>query len=157
MVTAFHSGGHSAFKPSTDVMAKEFFWGATDYNADMGSYRVRNIGGSGAHNFTFRFPVDFGAIVKLCLLAIPSAGAAGAARDIDLFSDYAAPGEPFNNHTQSDTTSTYDLTGTSGEIFELDIAPLFTSASAFDVAGIEVDHNAIGGAIEYLGVLLRYT
>ena len=139
--------------PST----KEVFISATDYGADNGDYRVRNISMNGDFNFTFFVPFDFSSVNSATLIGIPSAGAAGAGKDIDLSSEYATFGQASNANSEADTGTTYDLTGTSGEITEVvDLLVVLSSLAASDVVGINVDHNGIGGAIDYLGVKLNY-
>jgi len=157
MSAAVGFGGVLAFSPPpTPGNVKSVFFGATNHDANLGDFRVQNLAATGSHRFTFHTPLDFTSLVKLVLLGVPTAGAAGAAKDIDLFSDYAGVGEAYNTHSQSDTTSTYN-TGSANVIFELNIAPLFTSLAASDCAGIFVDHKSIGGTISYLGIVMWYS
>ena len=108
--------------------------------------------------FTFEVPSDYGTLVGLALIGVPSAGAAGAGRDIDLSSDYALVGEASNTNSESDTTTVYDLTGTSGQItIVTDLSVVFSSLMSSHICGVTVAHNGIGGTILYLGIRLRYT
>ena len=142
--------------PQSIVMERWF--AGTDYNAIIGDYRAENILTNGVKRFTFAVPADFGTLVSLDLIGIPSAGADGAGRDIDLSSDYALVGEASNTNSESDTTTTYDLTGTTGQITAVaDLSVVFSSLAAGHVCGVAVTHNAIGGTIAYLGIRLRYT
>lgn len=135
---------------------KEIFVAATDYNANLGNIRTREIGGTGAHRFTFSIPSDFVSLVSCDLIGIISTGAAGSGRDIDLSSDYGAIGEAYNIHTESDTTTTYDFTGKANQYASIDISTVLSSLSAGDFVGVFVDHNAIGGSIDYIGIKLIY-
>lgn len=137
---------------------KEVFLACTDYNGSLGNYRVRSIAGTGSHRFTFPgIPDDFNSLISINLVGIVSAGAAGSGKDIDIFSDYAADDEVYNNHTESDTTSTYDFTGkTNTKIDVIDLSGILVNLSAGDSFGIFVDHKAIGGTIYYLGIRLKY-
>lgn len=140
---------------STGLLKQVWFEGA-NYDVNIGNYRAQAIGATGAQRFTFHIPDDFNTLIKLAFIVIPAIGAAGAGRDIDLFSDYAAIGEIYNNHTESDTTSTYDFTGTANQITEFNVTHLFNNLSPDDTAGIFVDHNGIGGTINYLGIHMIY-
>lgn len=136
------------------VAKEEFF--RSDYNSNNGSYRVRNIGGSGAHRFSFRIPENFQSLNSLKLIGIISSGAAGSGKDIDLISEYAAIGEDKSINGESDVATVYDFTGLDDEFAEIDISGVFTGISAGDKCGLEVDHNGIGGGIDYIGIELLY-
>ena len=143
--------------PAMASTTKEIFYMA-ETSSNNGTFRVRSIGGTGAFRFNFFIPADFNTLVSLDLWGIPAAGAAGAGKDIDLTSEYGAVGEASNNHTETDTGTTYDLTGTTQQITAvLDLSIVVTSLAAGDAVGIEVDHNGIGGGIDYLSVRLVYT
>lgn len=139
--------------PGGAAGTKSVFYTATNYDAEHGDFRVRNIGGAGAFNFSFCVPADFGVLVDLVLVAIPDG--TDAAADIDLNSDYGAPGEAFDNHSESDAASTFPLTV--DELLELDISSVFSALGANDYCGIEVDHQGLGFSVDYVGIVLRYT
>lgn len=142
--------------PAAGALVRRFL-SRTDYNANQGEFRTRSIGASGAHRFTFQIPEDLATLISLEAVGIPTAGAAGAARDIDLFSNYGAVGDLFNANAESDTGTTYDLTGTADRLTEvLDFAAVLSGAVPGDFCGVQVDHNGIGGAIEYLGLFITY-
>ena len=69
----------------------------------------------------------------------------------------ALVGEDAQINAESDTTTVYDLTGTSNQITEIDISAVFSSLAAGHYCGIQIDHNGIGGTIEYIGIRIRYT
>lgn len=127
-----------------------------EYDANLGDHRVQQVGSNSAQNFEFAIPPDFLSLISLKLSGYPTAGAAGAAKDIDLFSDYNGVGELFNTHSESDTTTTYDFTGQTDRLVQIDLSGVFTSLSAQDRCGIQVDHNVIGGSINYVDIELEY-
>jgi hypothetical protein len=132
-------------------------WFPADYDDDFGSYRVRELITVGDHRFNFRVPVfeNTFTVLNLDLLFITSAGASGTGKDIDLFSEYAAVGEPSNQHTESSTTRSYNL-GAANAVNAIDLKPVFTLLESGDSCGVEVDHNLIGGSLHYLGIRMRY-
>jgi len=140
----------------TNLTQKEVFFAGTGYNANLGNFRTREVGGTGAHNFTFCVPSDFASLVSCEVVGIISTGAAGAAKDIDLSSDYGAVGEAYNIHSETDTTTTYDFTGKANQLASYSIAPVLSALSAGDYVGFDIDHNGIGGAIDYIGIKLVY-
>ncbi|NIL98656.1 MAG: hypothetical protein GTO62_16420, partial [Planctomycetales bacterium] len=80
-----------------------------DHDSNYKDYRVQTVAGTGSQRFTFCVPPDFSSLVSLEIIYAPSAGAAGAGKDIDLYSDYGGPNESTTQHSESDTTSTYNL------------------------------------------------
>ena len=110
-------------------------------------------------HITFYIPIEATTLISAKVIGIPSpaVAAAGPGRNIDLYTDYGAPGEPPTQHQQSDLITTYDFTGKGGIITEIvDIISILTSAEGGDIVGLEINHTIIGGAIEYMGVALVY-
>lgn len=137
---------------------KEVFLQATTYDGVVGDYAVKNVTMNGSANFTFSIPADFVTLVSIKLIGIPSLGAAGAGKDIDLASDYGTIGEDSNFHSETDTTTVYDLSGTQDKLTEvLDLSVVLSVLAAGDYMGILVTHNGVGGDIDYLGIKLTYT
>jgi hypothetical protein len=130
----------------------KFFSITSNSVTNKGSYATISVGANGVLNISFMFPADYVSLVSLQVVGIPSA--TFVSQDIDLFSQYAALGELFNANAQSNITGLYS--GTIDTLFQLDISALYTSAVAGDFAGIQIDHNAIGGTILYLGVNMVY-
>ncbi len=145
------------FVPPPDAPTKEIFYAGTNYGANAGDYRTVSVATNGTQNFTFRVPHDFNSLIALVMVGFAGAGAAGAGKDIDLFSDYGATGEQFDNNSESDTTSTFTLGAVALELFEYDISSVFSALAANDYAGIQIDHNAVGGNTDYIGLRLRYS
>lgn len=131
-------------------------WYPAETGTNDGEYRVRTIAGSAAFRFNFTIPLDFDALVSVEIVGWPMAGAAGPGKDIDLFSNYAAIGEDKAAHAESDLATVYD-TGVIDQFFALDLSPVFSALTAGDFCGVRIDHQAIGGTIDYLGIRLRYT
>lgn len=131
---------------------KEVFIPASANDSNLGNYATHSIGTNGLEYLTFSIPADFTQLISLeieCIATFTNTG-----RNIDLFSSYAMVGEPRNQNTESDTTSTYDFV--TDEITALDVSGIFTALAAGHLCGIQIDHNAIGGTIHYLGVRMRY-
>jgi hypothetical protein len=138
--------------PSGSIL--EVFTPATDYNFDHGDYRVRQVGTNGAFNFTFRVPFNFASLVLLELVAVNSAATPGA-QSIDLFSDYGMLGQASNFFSESDLTQT-PVVPAVNFLFSYDISSVFSSLAASQFCGLMIDHNAVGGAIDYLGIRAQY-
>lgn len=127
-----------------------------DHDSNLGTHRVQNIGTAANFNLEFTTPPDFLSLISLDVIGVPnSAGAAGTGKDIDLNSNYGTLGEVYNQHSESDTTSTYD-TGTVDQFFALDLSSVFTNLSANDQCGVNINHNIIGGTISYFEIRLHY-
>jgi hypothetical protein len=140
---------------ATAVPTKSIFYNS-EGDGNIDNYRSRSVGGSGTFRFNGRFPVDLTTVTKIVAIASPNAAAAGTGKDIDIYSSYAASGEAINNHTESDTTTTYD-TGTTDNFFELDLSGIFTTPAANDMFGVLIDNNIGLGTINYYGILVEYT
>jgi len=143
---------------STTPIVKEVFLSSTNYANDNSDYRTKAVSATGGARFTFKIPDDFNSLTSIYLIGQVSVGAAGSGKNIDLSSDYGAAGEALNQHSETDTTTTYDFTGYSGQNNSIiDLSVVLSSLAAGDYVGIFVDHNAIGGGIDYLGIKLLYT
>jgi len=123
----------------------------------FGRQVVVEIPSNGGGNLTFVIPNEAISVLSAKLLGMPESGAAGTGKDIDFYTDYGQLGESPTTHQESDTTTTYDFTGLTGIISQIaDLVGILTNAIGGDIVGVEVDHNSIGGAIQYLGVQLTY-
>jgi hypothetical protein len=131
---------------------KEAFFLA-DPSGNLGDLRVRAVAGTGGHRFDFSIPQDFSALVSIELLGFPNANFVN--QNIDLYSDYAAEGQLYSTHSETDTTSVYSMT--QNTLYALDLSSVLTQLAAGDVGGVFVDHLAIGTTVNYLGIRLRYT
>lgn len=136
---------------------QEIFYTFNDYNSNNSSYRMKSIGGTGNQNITFKIPDDFIALNSIYAIGQVTAGAAGSGKDIDLTSNYGTYGEAINQHSETDTTTTYDFTGFTNQNNNIiDLSVVLSSLSAGDIVGLNIDHNAIGGTIYYHGIIIKY-
>lgn len=133
--------------------SKEIFF-KTDQDSNYGNYRVQGLVGGGTQRFTFRIPSDFNSVTSLTLIFAPTNTIAGG-QTCDLDSDYGAVGENYAIHSES--VAGFPISGNANEWTELDISSVFTSLSAGDLAGFELDLNSIGTSINILGILLKYS
>ena len=125
---------------------------APEYNNDKGDFKVHYIASGGSSHFSFAIPKDFVSLVKLVMVAIPNNTTVN--EDIDLSSDYGKSGEPYNAHSESNTTLLWSATA--DEITEFDISSVFSAIEAGDECGLFLDQNGITGGVNYLWVLLEY-
>lgn len=106
----------------------------------------------------FKIPSDFASLTSLKVVIIPTTGAALSNRNLDLTSDYGSLGELYNQHSESNTTITYNLTGFGNRFTTLDVSSVFTSLSGGDYCGLTITNGSdMGGVIYYVGVLIQYT
>jgi hypothetical protein len=152
LVAGFMSPADKALS-TTLAVCNRFFPPTSNAITDIGNYATVSIGANATLNISFEFPDDYSSLVELVIVGIPVLNF--FLQNIDFFSNYAAVGELYSANAQSDITSTYS--GTADTLLEFSIASLYTSAVAGDYAGIKIDHNAIGTAIGYLGIRMRYT
>jgi hypothetical protein len=137
---------------------KSFFIQAETASA-LGNRRDRSIGGSGSFNFNFILPSDFssfGVGGGVWVLGFPGTGAPGTLKNIDLtLENDGGIGTLRNLHTNSDTISTYTIPAVD-ILFSTPIHQLITNAIAGVTGGVNINHNAIGGSISYIGILIKY-
>jgi len=118
----------------------------------IGDYVAVSVASNAGVRLSFAFPPNFASLVSLNIYGIPNGTFTD--QDIDLTSDYAAPGELYNAHEQSDITSVYS--GVINTIWTLNAAGVFSGAAANDVAGLYIKHNGIGATVYYLGIRMGY-
>lgn len=155
---------------------KSVFLAGTDYNATVfTTYRVRQVSGTGAFEWTFGLPRDFrfvnlGAGNGVHVCGIPSAGAAGAGRTATLTLQGGRAGGVGGDIgdlvTQGSLTQGFivDLTGqTDREVRIWNIAGMvstvtnvLTNQGRGSVLSLQVDHVAMQGLVNYTGILLEY-
>jgi hypothetical protein len=140
----------------SDSGNKTVFFMATDYANTTGDFRSRRIGATGAHEFTFPIPPDFSSLVSCDAIGI-YLGSGGSGKQIDLYSDYGALGEDYNQHDESDIGTLFDFTGKSNKIVDVDISSVLSSIAAGDYVGVHIDHKGIGDSIDYIYIKLVYT
>lgn len=136
-------------------ITKEIFYPAETAAAN-GNFRVRSVGATGNFNFNIFLPNDFSSLESVVAVGIISAAStAGTEKDIDLNTDCGGQNQAYNFKTQSDTTSTY-TTPALNTLWEMNVSGVFSDVSSGDYCGLNIDHNSIGGSIDYLGIKLRY-
>ncbi|MCH8224874.1 MAG: hypothetical protein IIC97_03290 [Chloroflexi bacterium] len=135
---------------------KEFFvsYASADvFNAGV-SYPAGHMDADGEDIWImFMVPADFSSIIDAVIILRP--GTTTAAADWDVTTHYAAAGENYSGtHTQSDTTSTYNIT--TNIFFELDISGLLTSLAVGDYVGVNIQRRTSGDA-HVMGVRFKYS
>ncbi len=99
--------------------------------------------------FTFNVPSTFVSLVKFSVLGRGSTNT--AAQNFNFISQYAAQGEPFNQHSQAGIVNFAIVLNIN---FEIDITSVLTSLAVGDVVGIEI--NYVNGSIEPRAFLMEY-
>jgi hypothetical protein len=132
----------------------ETFVAAVDYNFDHNDYRVRAVGANATFNFSFRVPYLFASLTLLEIVGINNDATPGS-QSIDLFSDYGALGQASNFFSESDLANTVTIPG-ANFLFSYDISSVFSSLAPNQYCGLMIDHQGIGGRVDYLGVRMRY-
>jgi hypothetical protein len=102
----------------------------------------------------FEIPKGISLLVKAYLIVIPTATQAAA--NWDLFSDYAAVGELYNNHSEQDIASTYNVVLNTNFEIELIGKGFFASALGGDRGGIRLLVSTAGHDVDVVGLRLEY-
>lgn len=123
-----------------------------NHNDTYGNFATRSITANLEDYFTMCVPAGFGELISCDMICI-SEGTINDV-DIDIDSAYGAIGEAKDNHTESDTSSTYSFVA--DDLSELDLSGILSGIEAGDFAGIHIDHNAIGATIHYIAIRLKY-
>jgi hypothetical protein len=124
-----------------------------EMTSNDGYRRVRAVGATGNWRFDFCVPADFNSLVSLDLIGYPVGDFTD--QNIDLFSDYGGIGEDAQQHTESDTTTTFS--GVANQLQALDISGVFTNLAAGDDCGVWADHKGLTTTMNYTRVRLVYT
>lgn len=128
-----------------------------NYDSNYGIWKVERVAGSGIARLPIDVPSDARVINNVIIEFFVSSGADGSGKNIDLTSEYCEVGQLFNQYTQSDTTSTYDLTGFTDKLYSLDVTSLFTNLAAGMQGTLFFDTNSIGGNLYIVGTIVKYT
>lgn len=86
------------------------------------------------HGFIMYVPTTFETLEKAVLVVISEVTKSSV--DLDIYIDYGKDGEAENAHSESDTSSTYNLTA--DEMTEIDISALLANLEAGDYLGMKV-------------------
>ena len=136
-------------------ITKEVFY-PVETSGNAGNFRTRRVGATGNQNFNTIIPDDFVSLVSVEAVGIVSgAGTSGIDKDIDLASNCVGATDLYTSNSVTDTTSTYTISD-QNTVWEMNISSVFSNISAGDYCGINIDHNSIGGSIDYLGIKLKY-
>ena len=107
--------------------------------------------GGGIINFNFWIPSDFSIIEKAEIICVATTT---ATYNLDIFSDYGKIGEDYNNHDESNTTSTYALT--INKLSSINIKGILSNITADDFVGIEIQNQEITNEIKVIGLRFDY-
>lgn len=127
-------------------------WFPAETNALNASHRVRNIGASGNFDFDFIVPYDF-----TTLLGIEMWGASrtctNAAASLTATGSYGVPpAVPEDVQVAVGLVEAF----VAGELFTYSIAGAFGGLSAGAQPAVNIQHNGIGGSIDYYGIFMAY-
>lgn len=146
-----------------DGKADKAIWVPATYLRQAGSDRsIDDVGDFPAAYMTanddkaavsFRCPSDFTSITEAYLLVIPKATQGSA--NWDTTSDYAAVGEAYNTHSESNTASTYNVTD--DQLFKVDVSGILTSLAADDFCGIAIQIKDATHDAALVGFWMKYT
>lgn len=134
--------------------ATKFATFPAETNGQNDEHRVRSLGSGGNFNFNFRVPPDFTTLVSLRLEG-KSRTVTNAAASITATGWWGTTpgGGPLTNTQVAALVESF----TAGVNFGYDISGAFPGLAANDEAAIEIDHNGIGGTLDYYRVILGYT
>ena len=143
-----------ATPPSTGIISYQI----ANFTNSIAPYGSASVATNGTFNTSFALPSDFASINTLQLIIIPSF--TGVAVDIDVTINSHLSGQLYTLNSVADTTTTYSFTANTG--YEIDLTLLFALLPpAAQVPnsriGIELDHNGIGGTLNYIAVTGEYT
>lgn len=146
----------------TDITAletKEIWIPCTGWYDDSGgTYEPAQESGGKCYDaddyghITFKIPYDFASITRAYVrcMSFETNGTA----NIDIFAKYGATTEDWDNHDESDTSSTYATTNT--KIFEIDVSGILTNLSAND-SGVFFIQTKDGVNFFLNGFYLKYS
>lgn len=101
----------------------------------------------------FYVPADFNSITEAVFVGVPANTQAAA--NYDIYSDYAAAGELYNAHSESDLASTYNVT--INIMTEIDISGILSALAAGDYVGVRLMVKAVDHYFLALGVRFKYS
>ena len=102
---------------------------------------------------SFWCPSDFSAITEAYLLVIPKATQGSA--NWDTKANYAAVGEAYNTHSETNTASTYNVTD--DQLFKVDVSDILTGLAADDFCGITIQIKDSAHDAALIGFWMKYT
>ena len=146
----------SGIATAAEVATKEFFMPVTradDFN-QTGALPGAYINAAGERAWiAFHIPHDFNSITEAVVIINPLTT---ATHRFDVTSDYAAVGEAYNTHSESDLN--HDFSMTASQFYEMDVSGVLSSLSAGDYGGIKLLGDATNTPNALVtGFRLKYT
>ncbi len=101
--------------------------------------------------FVFMVPHDFTSLISALLVGVSEHD---VAFQLTFASDYAAVGQAYTTHSESDTDTT---TPVIDQIFGLDVSGVLSAIAAGDYVGIKVTRGAGGAFLYAYGIKIKYS
>ena len=124
-------------------------WGHSNRNDSRGDHATMFLGGSSTDRLEFFIPDNFGSLID-AVVFVSDTGL--GTRAVSITTDYAAPGESYNNHSGSVTPS--EAAVPADQIAELSFASALASLAAGDVLGVAVTASGASNMTLYGGALV---
>jgi hypothetical protein len=132
-------------------LPEKTFQVSINWDGNSDNYRIKSQIGSVQYRYTFKLPSDMrpNGLRSLKIFGNITPGAAQTDRDIDRFISAHQPGEVETAKIASDTTTLYDLSAFANKTYGFEMIDLIPSPTAGDIVGLNMDHNGLGGSINY--------
>ena len=104
-------------------------------------------------NMSFFVPAEYTSLVSMTILVISKV--TDAAANWDLSAQYGAIGQDYDQHTENDTATTYNVT--TDKLYGVDASGVFTSLAANDYASLQLLLADAGDDVYVIGCLFKYT
>jgi len=105
-----------------------------------------------AARMSFAVPDDFLTLTEAIILVKPQV--TDAAANWNIISDYGAPGEDYQNHTETDAATTYNVT--LDQLFEVDASGILTGIAVGDYVGIVLVLDDAADDVSVIGFRMKY-
>ena len=127
------------------------------YRSDGGqnreSYRVREVTGTALFRHDFYVPLNCKKVTSIKLIGHLDAAEQSGTKELDVYSDYGAIGEAYNNHSEEEQDVAVEMTVCNW--CACDITSAFDDVAAGDFCGAKVDHDT-SMKVQWMGILLEY-
>jgi len=107
---------------------------------------------NGEARMEFRVPTDFSSVFDIEMIVIPG-GTVASGATLTLNSDYGAPGELYDAHSESNS---FAYVSTLNVVKSIDVSSVFSSLAPSDSCGLKVDNLSVTGGYLLLGLLFCY-
>jgi hypothetical protein len=125
-------------------------WGST--MVGYGDGRAARLGNGDFARCSFRIPANWTSTTSVHFIIINDT--TDGTSDLDIYSDYAADGELYYTHSESDLATTYNMTEDLNYL--LDASGILSAEAAGDIVGLMLKNNAAGDFIYVFGVYFVY-